>query len=368
MAHKTIYFISWWLFFTLCLISKVNSQTPSGKIKDPIPLTAFQAENIKIYLQKSSEFEKASDFKEATRYLNMAGTIYWENFQYDAALELFLRSVSLNDKLDNESGMSMIYNNVAMLYSDKADYENSLKYFSKCLDYRRKTKEKIGMIATLINLSVVLNNLKQWDRSIQNLEEALVYAKELNDLEQIRLCYGMLSETYEKAGNTEKSLYYFNYYRSIHDLLSKSKVEKAEQKAFEQEIRNKELEIDKKNKEIELLKKQEELSYEQAQISHLYDTLSKQEVILRLIKNESEKKAAEADKQKAVSENEKIIRRVSIFAIIIVLIVFSLIFINRFQRTLGESKIEEQKKEIETLRNVIFEMGQEIENLKQTIY
>lgn len=357
------------LFICIFLFSIVSF--PQSKVKEKIELNSKQIETINTLQQKADQLFQIRDLKESSRYLNQIAVIYWEVYQYDKAISYFLKSIDLNKDLDNDSGINGLYSNLALVYADVADYENALIYFQKCLEYRKKSKEKVGIIATLINVAVVNNNLKKYQESISNLEEALALSKEINDLEQIRLCYGMLSETYEKAGNTEKSLYYFNYYRSIHELINASKINKMTAKVEEQQFKNMALEIEKKNKELELLKKEKEvqlteneLEAEKLKSIKLYDTLSKKDIVLKLIQNETKNKALEIEKQKTVSEKEKLVRRGSIIAIIVALILFSLLFINRFQSTLGNKRILRQEKQLEILREVIYNMNLEIENLK----
>ncbi len=64
-----------------------------------------------------------------------------------------------------------------------------------------------------------MNQLNFWKKH-------LGLAQEMNDIEQMRSCYGMLAETYEKAGNGEKKIYYFNLYKTFHELVQKQKIAK----------------------------------------------------------------------------------------------------------------------------------------------
>ena len=119
--------------------------------------------------------------------------------------------------------------------------------------YRRKArrsplnkKEKIGIISAQINLSVVYNNLGRHDEAAQGLEEALSLAREMNDPVQMRSCYGLLSETYEKAGDLDKSLQYFNLYRTFHEMIQREEVADLKEVIKEEQVQ-KEL-AERKNK------------------------------------------------------------------------------------------------------------------------
>jgi len=179
---------------------------------------------------------KAGDKKEESRYYDQIGLIYWEHNYYTLAKKKKKKSLKLNTQLNNESGSSMINHNLGMIYADKANYEKSLDYFQKALNYRRMVRDKTGTIMVLINTSVTLNNLKRYDESIKNLNEALSLAREMNDMEQMKSCYGMLSETYEKAKQSDKAYYYFGLYKTFHEQLQMQKVKTVEENIKETQL------------------------------------------------------------------------------------------------------------------------------------
>jgi len=112
------------------------------------------------------------------------------------------KSLSINKKMANGNGIIMKNSILALINADIGNYSKSLEYFNETLKIRTLKKEKIGIIAAGINMSVVLNNLISYDESVDHLVKALDIAREMNDYTQMRSCYGMLCETYEKAGIT----------------------------------------------------------------------------------------------------------------------------------------------------------------------
>ena len=55
------------------------------------------------------------------------------------------------------------------------------------------------------------------------LKNALDIAREVNDIKQMRSCYGMLSETFEKKGDYKQSMYYFELYRKFNEIVEGKK-------------------------------------------------------------------------------------------------------------------------------------------------
>jgi len=203
-------------------------QILSAQVKDSLKIIDNLSVDECLAIAKQKENE--GQFKESSRYFNQAAVICWEQKNYQKAIQYYENSLRLNTLLNNQHGITGINTNLGMIYADMGEYEKSLSCFNKSLSAKKAAKDKYGAIGTLINISIVLNNLKRYDKSIINLEEALVLAREINDADQMKSCYGMLSETYEKAGNQEKMMEYFKYYRSFHEMVQKEKEEILTQK------------------------------------------------------------------------------------------------------------------------------------------
>ena len=95
---------------------------------------------------------------------------------------------------------------------------------------------------------MVLNNLERYTESASDLEEALSIARRMNDSNQMRSCYGMLSETYEKAGDVEKSLYYYSLYQTFYELRQRAELEKLQTEVEEEKLLKQLAEAKSKNK------------------------------------------------------------------------------------------------------------------------
>ncbi|MEN7550265.1 ATP-binding protein [Rapidithrix thailandica] len=339
------------------------------------PLSRSDSGKVATYLSKHHEYLSKNNYKEASRMLNDAAFIYWNHNNYNEAIQYYERSLSLNAKLENENGVAMIHNNLGMLYGDIQDYESSLKHFTKTLAARKAGHEPVGMISALINRSIAYSNLKKYDLAIEDLQQALTTARELNDVNQMKSVYGMLSETYEKKGDVEQTLKYFELYKSFHEQLQRNKVNKLSQELKEESIQKKLALAEKQAKELELLKKQMEIKEKEKEIhevesinQNLYTHLSKKELEVTLLKREREIQSAEAllkEKENQVLKQEKAyIRNLSIIVSLSLLSIAGLLFFflrkgARQNKRLHEQNlsIEKQKQELahsNEVKNKIF--------------
>jgi two-component system sensor histidine kinase/response regulator len=226
----------------------------------------------------------------------------------------------------------MIQNNLGMLYADLRQYDKSLESFTKTLASRKSNNEKIGIISALINRAVVLNNLKKHDKAIEDLQEALTIARGMNDIAQMKSVYGMLSETYEKNGQVDLSLKYFELYRTFHEEVNKNIIEEVNEKLVAENIQKKLAEAEINAKELELLKNQMKLAEKEREISSidsinqsLYKNLSRAEIELQLLEKDAKLKEQVAILAKA--ENESLEKQQRLVYLITFIIILSFIII-----------------------------------------
>ncbi len=335
--------------------------------------------SVEKYLSMSKEREQQGDFRGASDFLNKAALVKWEEKDLRPAINYFHQSLIFNKKVDNQSGMYGIYSNLAMIYADLSKYDSSLYFFQKTLKGRRKNSESTTIISSLINVSVVLNNLKRYDESAKFLEEALKLAQEMNDVEQMRSCYGMLAETYEKAGNGKKKLYYFNLYKTFHELIQREKIAKVSQELDGEKLKAEVLALQKKkadleliNKSLELQQKNEIVESQQDSLGELTSRYTKQELAIQLME---EKANAERAETMVKIQEQKAITKTAILIAFFVLVVSGLLFYF-YIRTREKNKdlalqrnqlqeqailLEEQQEELETQKSLVENQRDELE-------
>ncbi|MFT6867596.1 MAG: signal transduction histidine kinase [Cyclobacteriaceae bacterium] len=327
------------------------------------PLSKSDSGIINNSLKKYEFLIGEKDVRAASAALNDVAFVYWNNNHYASAAGMYEKSLALNEQVANENGIAMINNNLGMLYSDLGLYEKSLESFNKTLAARRSGKSSEGIIAAEFNMAVVLNNLKRYPESIVLLLEALDIARESYDKVQMRGAYGMLSETYEKMGEIDKSIQYFSLYKSFHEDIQKDEVkninkvleqEKLQKQAVEAVVVKKENEL--LRKEVENYQKDQEIQLKDSINQDLYENLSKNEIVIQLLENETKLNELEAASQMQL--NEQLTRERNgvfiIFGIIIIslIIIVGLIFINARKTKIWASDLNDKKAELQKANDV----------------
>ena len=325
------------------------------------PLSKSDSGIVLQNLQKHEYLIENKDWRAASDALNQAAFVYWNNNHYAAAAELYEKSLGLNQKVSNENGIAMIHNNLGMLYADLGDYDKSLDSFKKTLASRRANKEMIGIISALINMSVVLNNLERFDESVKHLLEALDISRELYDETQMRSVYGMLSETYEKMGNVEKSLQYFELYKSFHESLNRKKIKAVNTELQKERLQNERIASESAKQELEMLRKQlvlyQELEAQDSINRSLGGRLTKRELEVKLLQQENELNEIRANAEAEAKEQLQIQRKYLwlVFGLVVTFLVILLTVMFRYNGKirkylnilkLRNSEIEDQRAEL----------------------
>jgi signal transduction histidine kinase len=326
-------------------------------------------------LQQAAHFKEAGDLKEATRYLNTAAMQVWEEKKYIEAITYFQESITLNKQLNNDSGIAKLQTNLAMIYSDMFEYEKSLSYFQLSLDYRLKHGERSEIISTHINKAVVLNNLKRYTDAIKSLEDALRLATENADESQMKSCYGMLSETYEKAGNHNRAIEYFHLYKTFHEREQRERVKSAQRETEQAKLSALQLELDKKEQELMLLSASRELKETENQLEHvsaefqaLYDSSTKRDLAIRVLENELALEHARILEIEAENRAQRLWIGIAILAFLLVLFSGFLLYRNYRFKQETNLQLNAQNESIRKLNeNLEAEVEKRTKELRQTL-
>ena len=314
-----------------------------------LPLSKKDSGIVIHSLNNYERLLKNGDKRGASSALNDAAFTYWNNNHFESAAKNYELSLALNKEVSNENGIAMIYNNLGMLYADLGEYDKSLKSFEITLASRKANDEKIGIIAALVNISVVMNDLKEYDESVMKLMEALDLSREIYNKEQMRSVYGMLSETYEKKGEIDKSMQYFDLYRSFHEQIQREKLGKVNEQLEKEKTHSRQLGLEKIANENQILKQRLELLKAETSLEEmdsvnndLYAHLSRTEMSIQLF--EKERTISDYEAAKMQRENREVKSRNAYTLIIGSLLAFFLLIIavllNRnYQRSKKHQKV-----------------------------
>lgn len=272
------------LLFLFLLITIVKAQS------QPKAKTNTQNVSIESLIANAQDKYNNGDMRDASDVYNIIATKYWEQKDYANAVIYFEKSIKINELIGNDNAVTGINSNLAMIYFDTYQFEKSISYFLKVKDARKKAGDKYAYVASCINLAVSYNKIQKYNETILLMEDGLKASFQVNNFEQMRGCYGLISETYDKMGNREKATEYFDLYKTFNDMARKQSEQKLKKNTEESRLRAELMEMEAKNKQllldaktVEISKKENIISSQSDEIDKINGNLSKTEMALQLV-------------------------------------------------------------------------------------
>jgi signal transduction histidine kinase len=238
---------------------------------------------------------------------NNIGNVHFHLGDYPSAIEAHQKSLALKETLGDRAGVAISLNNIGNVYKECGDQQNALHYYMQGLEIAQAIDHKYGQAGALGNIGAVYKDLANWqaaqqyhlrslaieqqignrhgqaesllqlgelylccadlpaapaeatiaDRALSYLQRALALADELAAKElSLRSCR-TLSQLYERRGDFEEALaYYQRFYMIEHALFNErlSEQTKKLQIIFQVETSKKEAELERAEAEVARLK------------------------------------------------------------------------------------------------------------------
>lgn len=276
------------LFIIICftVIASVKSNAQEISI-----LPQQKQNDVERYKELVSRYKQADNAQQAAFYLNKIAFVYWENGNIKEAINYFLETVPLNEKIRNYNDIKAVYSNIALIYADMDRLDITLDYFYKSLEIRKKMNSKFEVAAGLIDVAYIHTALNQTEKAIKLLDEAYALSQEVNNPRLILNCLKLLAQNYDKLGNTAKANEYSSKFAMYEKMLETQSIKtEAEVKISQSQA---EVESEKMKREQQrLLMDLKELQAKAKQDSLTYIVINKQD---SLKKAEDEARARQTE-------------------------------------------------------------------------
>ena len=151
---------------------------------------------------------------------NNVGIIYWNQGNYDKALENHFASIKIREEalekakqiknnllVDySNNGLSASYNNIGLVFDTQNKYEKAIENYSISLKIQEEIHDKHGMANTYNNIGVIYYNQKNYEKALENYSIAKKYYSEINDKQGISSILSNEGVVYKNQGNFDLAL------------------------------------------------------------------------------------------------------------------------------------------------------------------
>ena len=323
-------------------------------------LSDFQQQKVSEYQQLAEQSENSGDKNTAANYHIKIGNIYRQARMTEQAISEFEIALNLLQNSTNTNAKVQINNYLAMLYRSKNDYASSEKYFKNTYNLIKDYGSRQQIASALFNIAQSQQNQAKYKDAAKNYDEALTIFLELDDMNNIKTTAFKLADCYNKLGDEQNYLKYYNLYVSFDKKIKDLQLQEKEKEVLMQSqiARQKDLKLQLeqyKNKVIaDSLKLQQELTEKKQQ------EIEKQNIAIQ-------QKEAQLRHEKELSAKQREINILLIAVVVLVLggfvFIFRLFLINRRQKDRLKNLYDElQKKnnEIEKHRNELQKKNKQI--------
>ena len=87
--------------------------------------------------------------------LRCIGVVHYYQGTFDKAIDFFIKSITISEEINDQSGMSACYNNIGMIHSFQENFEQAIDFYNKSLKIEEERNNPKGMAATYTNIGIV---------------------------------------------------------------------------------------------------------------------------------------------------------------------------------------------------------------------
>ena len=248
------------------------------------------AKSLEFYLKSVTIYEEINDQEKCAKLYNNIGVIYQSQKNYTKAIDYFSKTQKIQEKL-KDINIGITYTNIANIYLNLKNNEKAFNFYLKAkssLDinsnqralgewynnfglYFKQTNnptkatenwnlaittfqnidDKFGIQDSYYNLAKLNFEQNNLSEAISNANKSLQLATEIQVLEQKVLSEKLLSDIYQKQGNSNLSLFHLRNFTVLKDsLTNEENIRKSVEVAMNYEFQ-------KKQDEQKLLLKEE---------------------------------------------------------------------------------------------------------------
>lgn len=171
------------------------------------------ADSAQHYAQRAMNLALKLKFEKGIAMALLAkGSALEPTGNYSAALNYYLQSLNISQKLHLHALRNRIYNCIGIVYLHLADYPNALKYFSFVLNDIRHQKilDESAEFKLMVNIAEVFKDTRQLDSAILYNINAFAIAKRLNNPINEAITLFNIADNYVLKKDYPKALFYLD--------------------------------------------------------------------------------------------------------------------------------------------------------------
>ncbi|MCD6010407.1 MAG: hypothetical protein K0Q79_269 [Flavipsychrobacter sp.] len=144
----------------------------------------------------------------ATAY-NSLGANYKSLSDYPKAMDNYLRSLKINEELNNRVNIARNTANIGNVYREMKNYPKALEYFDRSLKENEALGRKFGITNNYSDMAIIYSEMNDNARALEYFGKALKISEEIDDKEGEAIIYGNIGNVYTDMHQYDKAIEHF---------------------------------------------------------------------------------------------------------------------------------------------------------------
>lgn len=210
----------------LAFTMESNNRDDELFLKNAIGLTLYSMSSFDsslVYFEMAFIIaNNRGDEKRKAKILNNMGNVYTRLGNYEKAVEYYLESNAIKERLlENMKGKApddikaekgdllKSIMNIGSIYSLLDKEESAMEYFDKALDMAMELENKGSECKILNNLGVIMNKRGDFQKALSYHQKALQIRDQVNDIKGKAVSYHNLGNVYSNLKKFDQAIYYY---------------------------------------------------------------------------------------------------------------------------------------------------------------
>ncbi len=144
------------------------------------------------------------------RGLNLKGSCYWLQGDYDEGLEELQKAFAIAKKIKEQQLKARVLNNFGNIHRDLGDLAKALNYFEEALVINEELGDELAQSVNLTSIAVLLYDLNDFESALEYALRCLPIFEHAHDTTRVSTLYNTLGNIYFKQGQFKEALRYFD--------------------------------------------------------------------------------------------------------------------------------------------------------------
>lgn len=158
----------------------------------------------------NSKIEDESQVASTASTLNNIGLIYKKKGNYNKAIDYYLQSLNIREKVNDTSGVISSLNNISTIYLEMGEDEKAKEVINRCLKVVDLHEDTRSAAIAFNNLGMVYERQKKIRKAIKAFKQSIQLFKKTNSLRDIALITSNVGVMYRDLEEIDSAFYYIH--------------------------------------------------------------------------------------------------------------------------------------------------------------